>query len=338
MNKHYQKRITELQKFRQSVKLGQKCFNCGESRVEVLDFAHYNRSDKKMGLGHTRTINDLTKELNKGRFLCIWCHRLETRKEIDKIVKNKSDFEYTSEELEIEVDSKGKKCNGLICEGQMRHSSLFYKHNNRLNSRCKKCFLYKDFLRRESSRKYVNEVKLKMGKCSDCSVKVKPETTFCFDFDHIDRKNKKIDISRMVTRGYSSELIDTEIAKCRLLCCKCHRIFTFKQMNYIDYNKPLKLPEQEVKKDKPIVDKPKKVKKDKPIIKTQCIECFKEIDRKATRCEPCYRINSRKCERPSLEILLKDIENLNYLGTGKKYGVSDNAIRKWVKMYQRSSN
>ena len=26
-----------------------------------------------------------------------------------------------------------------------------------------------------------------------------------------------------------------------------------------------------------------------------------------------------------------DITNLGYVGTGKKYGVSDNAIRKWIK-------
>ena len=29
--------------------------------------------------------------------------------------------------------------------------------------------------------------------------------------------------------------------------------------------------------------------------------------------------------------LLKDIENIGYVGTGKKYGVSDNCIRKWLK-------
>jgi transposase-like protein len=33
-----------------------------------------------------------------------------------------------------------------------------------------------------------------------------------------------------------------------------------------------------------------------------------------------------------LEILLKDIEELGYSGTGRKYGVSDNSIRKWIKL------
>jgi predicted RNA-binding Zn-ribbon protein involved in translation (DUF1610 family) len=34
---------------------------------------------------------------------------------------------------------------------------------------------------------------------------------------------------------------------------------------------------------------------------------------------------------PSLEVLLADIKGLGYVGAGKKYGVSDNAIRKWIK-------
>jgi hypothetical protein len=41
--------------------------------------------------------------------------------------------------------------------------------------------------------------------------------------------------------------------------------------------------------------------------------------------------NRKVKERPSREQLLEDIATLNYVGTGKKYGVSDNAIRKWEK-------
>jgi hypothetical protein len=44
-------------------------------------------------------------------------------------------------------------------------------------------------------------------------------------------------------------------------------------------------------------------------------------------------INKRKVERPSYEQLIIEIETLGYSGTGRKYGVSDNAIRKWEKTY-----
>lgn len=47
------------------------------------------------------------------------------------------------------------------------------------------------------------------------------------------------------------------------------------------------------------------------------------------------RINSRKVERPSLEQLNFDLASLSYVAIGKKYGVSDNAIRKWIKFYTR---
>lgn len=47
------------------------------------------------------------------------------------------------------------------------------------------------------------------------------------------------------------------------------------------------------------------------------------------------REKTRKVERPEYDVLLNDIFYLGYLGTGKKYGVSDNAIRKWVKYYEK---
>jgi 5-methylcytosine-specific restriction endonuclease McrA len=39
----------------------------------------------------------------------------------------------------------------------------------------------------------------------------------------------------------------------------------------------------------------------------------------------------RKVERPNMNVLLDNIKQYGYSSTGRKYGVSDNAIRKWVK-------
>jgi len=71
--------------------------------------------------------------------------------------------------------------------------------------------------------------------------------------------------------------------------------------------------------------------KNKKIKKYLCKYCGNECTSSKDRCEPCYRKQSRKVERPSLEQLKIDIESLGYLGTGRKYGVSDNSIRKWIK-------
>ncbi len=42
----------------------------------------------------------------------------------------------------------------------------------------------------------------------------------------------------------------------------------------------------------------------------------------------------RKVERPEYKILCRDVEKLGFVGTGKKYGVSDNTIRNWIKFYK----
>jgi transposase-like protein len=43
---------------------------------------------------------------------------------------------------------------------------------------------------------------------------------------------------------------------------------------------------------------------------------------------------SRRVERPRYQQLLAEIEQLGYLAVGRKYGVSDNAIRKWRRAYE----
>lgn len=45
------------------------------------------------------------------------------------------------------------------------------------------------------------------------------------------------------------------------------------------------------------------------------------------------RPDRRKVNRPSFDQLTVDIEELGYAGAGRKYGVSDNAVRKWVRWY-----
>jgi hypothetical protein len=49
-------------------------------------------------------------------------------------------------------------------------------------------------------------------------------------------------------------------------------------------------------------------------------------------CRMCCRVGiGRKIERPSLDVLKDEISKLGFCGVGRKYGVSDNAIRKWLK-------
>jgi transposase-like protein len=49
------------------------------------------------------------------------------------------------------------------------------------------------------------------------------------------------------------------------------------------------------------------------------------------------RPERRKVERPPYDQLLREIEATSYLAVGRKYGVSDNAVRKWVRWYERQA-
>lgn len=51
---------------------------------------------------------------------------------------------------------------------------------------------------------------------------------------------------------------------------------------------------------------------------------------KSGLCKACHSIKLRKVNRPSKKILLEEIEKNSYISVGKKYGVSDNTIRKWL--------
>lgn len=47
------------------------------------------------------------------------------------------------------------------------------------------------------------------------------------------------------------------------------------------------------------------------------------------------RLERRTVDRPPYTHLIREIEVLGYVGTGRRYGVSDNAIRKWLRQYER---
>jgi len=63
-----------------------------------------------------------------------------------------------------------------------------------------------------------------------------------------------------------------------------------------------------------------------------CSQCGAKITIKSMSgmCSSCSRKKDRRVVRPDLNDLLKEVEDTSYLEVGRKYGVSDNAIRKWI--------
>lgn len=64
-----------------------------------------------------------------------------------------------------------------------------------------------------------------------------------------------------------------------------------------------------------------------------CIDCGVKLkDNRNKRCIKCSRINSRKVrERPFKEELLDMLSKESYCAVARKFGVSNNAIRKWLR-------
>jgi hypothetical protein len=46
---------------------------------------------------------------------------------------------------------------------------------------------------------------------------------------------------------------------------------------------------------------------------------------------------TRKVDRPSYKQLLEDLESMSFVAVGRKYGVSDNAVRKWIRWYKHQA-
>ena len=67
--------------------------------------------------------------------------------------------------------------------------------------------------------------------------------------------------------------------------------------------------------------------------KKSCPICGKPMTSKAKLCLDCSRIVSRKVKRPSKEELDEMIHSIPFVKIAEKYGVTDNAVRRWCKTY-----
>ena len=77
----------------------------------------------------------------------------------------------------------------------------------------------------------------------------------------------------------------------------------------------------------------------------KCLECGSEFYRKRREQRFCSRrcsqhahrkqsVAHRHVRRPPYGRLVQEIQATSYLAVGRKYGVSDNAVRKWVRFYE----
>lgn len=148
------------------------------------------------------------------------------------------------------------------------------------------------------------------GKCQLCGY---DKCQSALEFHHLDRSKKRQSPSYVIMRwAWADALIELE--KCVLVCSNCH-----KEIHY-----GMHCAEDITKVVLPTIEK----------TCTRCGKVYKTKRNTQLHCSStCAFISSRKVERPSKEELFEDMANMTWLAIGRKYGVSDNAVRKWAKQF-----
>lgn len=218
---YYAKNDRPYRKYKNALKQGATCVTCGCADIRLLEFDHLG--DKTITISHSFSKSAIKKESASTQFLCVWCHRLKSRKQLD-LIKERTDLQYTI----VDRPPEGKSCKGTLCQGKLRNLSDFYSTKHGV---CKTCQSYGDRQQRDSNYTFLQNLKVDIGKCELCEIGVTDDTTCCFDFDHL--RDKTCMLSTFVRKNSDTRAsILEESTKCRLLCCKCHRIVTASDFNY----------------------------------------------------------------------------------------------------------
>ena len=203
-----------------------------------------------------------------------------------------------------------KSCSKCL---QSKDISQFYKQKNKKNgsSWCRSC--YHVFQRKRwLTRKYA-ALTLLGGKCFICGY---AKNYAALDLHHINPKEKSFNWDKLKLRKW--EDVITEVKKCVLLCANCHRE---------QHNPAAALDSIAGNIANPALQIAKLT------VIGNCPVCNKEVYNTKFCSIKCSALSQRKVVRPSKEQLQELIKEHSILSIGKKYGVSDNAVRKWIKYY-----
>lgn len=186
-----------------------------------------------------------------------------------------------------------------------RQKSLKWYHNN------------KEYLKAYRLRVKMKLIEYKGGKCQKCGFD-KPIPRV-YDFHHRDPKTKEFTISGQKTVGF--EKLKKEVNKCDMLCRNCHA---------------------EVHDNPEEREALMKAHKDRLLSIKNCTKCKKEFKpnrRIQTRCSNCksdYKQPSKCPQKRTVQSIVKRIQSgrTTWTVVGRKYKVSDNAVRKWARKYE----
>lgn len=157
------------------------------------------------------------------------------------------------------------------------------------------------------------------GKCQICGYN---KCIAALEFHHCIPDQKKFGLSNGDCRSLEKDL--EEAKKCILLCSNCHR--------EVEYYNILTTPSFDEQKANELLDI-YKAQKEEIKKNTTCPICGKTMTNGAKMCSECSHKNRRVTDRPNKEELKQLIRTLPFTTIAKKYGVTDNSIRKWCLSY-----
>jgi len=117
--------------------------------------------------------------------------------------------------------------------------------------------------------------------------------------------------------------MDNRIDNLRLLCANCHsQTNTYCSRNRDKQMYTLKIPTE---------NQHRLERKTNPIRDSFLCKCGRNKSIGALVCIYCTR---RYGPRPDYETLKSELDASNFVQVGKKYGITDNAVKKWIKRYE----
>lgn len=198
-----------------------------------------------------------------------------------------------------------------FCSNSCKAKSSNNKHQNYVNQQ-----------RRGAARK-IRLMQMKEIKCMVCGYN---KNYAALSFHHRDPKTKShsLDLRNCSNKSWNSLIKEAD--KCDLVCMNCHMEIHHPELDANSSNNKMN---EFIFFNKTEVNQ-------HLLSPTKCKFCKKEYQpckRKRKYCsEKCYVLNSRKVKnRPAINELQKEIAEVGFVQVGKKYGVSDNAVRKWLK-------
>ena len=212
--------------------------------------------------------------------------------------------------LKGDIMKKCSKCNVIKEEDEFHVKN---KKTQLRTSWCKSCVYLLQRTRWTHRKK--KAVMLCGGKCCKCGY---DRNFSALHFHHTDQSKKEF--SWIKARLYSWDKVLEELKKCILVCANCHF-----EIHY-----------PECVLDGIITQADSRLNKEGTISTTgKCKnpKCLNDVFGTTFCSQECVAYASRRVERPTMAQLEEDMKTLPMTQIGKKYNVSDNAVRKWIKNY-----